>query len=106
MILKKYGTDGKKHVAQLAACCDAGHVMNTTLTTTTAAETPSADNMLSIGDVVRLANDNAKTRTLGIIKSIRSGSALFPGWHYDIAWTGRAELERAVPAHLITLAAI
>lgn len=58
---------------------------------------------LNIGTVVRLASADRRTRDLGIIKAVRAGSALFPGWHYDIAWSGRG-IDRAVSDAAVTVA--
>lgn len=52
-----------------------------------------------IGSVVRLAG----SPVLGIIKAVHAGTTLFPGWHYDIAWTGRETLDRAVPDHSVVV---
>jgi hypothetical protein len=57
---------------------------------------------LLIGSIVRLSTSPANTRGLGVVKAVHAGTSLFPGWHYDIAWTGRESLDRAVPDRLIT----
>lgn len=70
--------------------------MNTNTTNTTNTD------IIPIGSVVRLQSDDCKTRALGVVKAIRAGSLAFPGWNYDVAWTGRVGLDRSVPAYLIT----
>ena len=57
---------------------------------------------LLIGTVVRFHAADPMTRQLGIVKAVKAGSALFPGWHYDIAWTGAKSVDSAVPAYLVT----
>lgn len=59
---------------------------------------------LALGTVVRAYGTPANTKELGIVKMVHAGTPLHPGWHYDVAWSGRTTIDRGVPAHVITVA--
>lgn len=58
-------------------------------------------NQIKIGSVVRFYSVADKS-CYGIVKSIQVEPGNPAEW-YDIAWTGRESIDRAVPSHMICL---